>query len=138
MSLDSISTVESSFHIVSWSGLMAALVAAGIILIGIREIFQPAVAAEQFGVRLNHPGDAHFLAIKAARDIASGVVVLALLALGDRTSLACAIAALTLIPIFDGLIVLRHAAWSFVPQVLVHWGTAVFMLVIVALLASGR
>jgi hypothetical protein len=138
MSLNVFSTVEQPFHVVSWSGLMAALVAVGITVIGIREVFQPAIAAEQFGVPLTHQSDADFLAIKGARDVASGVVVFALLALHNRESLIYAIAALTLIPIFDGLIVFRHAAWSFVPQILIHWGTAVFMLVIVALLAGGK
>jgi hypothetical protein len=76
-------------------------------------------------VQLFDPRDATFLAIKAARDVTSGVLVLT-------------IAALTLIPIFDGLIVLRHAAWSFAPFLLIHWTTALLMLLIVALLRAGK
>jgi hypothetical protein len=44
---------------------------------------------------------------------------------------------LTLIPVLDGLIVLRHAAWTFAPVILVHFGTAAFMLAIVELLKRG-
>jgi hypothetical protein len=45
--------------------------------------------------------------------------------------------ALTLIPIFDGLVVFKHAGWIFKPANLIHWGTATLMLIIVELLRSG-
>ena len=124
--------------LVSGSGVLSILVALAIILIGIREFLDPSAGALGFGVPLLDSRDGDLLAIKAARDVASGMVVLALLALRNRNALTFAIGALTLIPIFDGLIVLRHAAWTFTPPILVHWGTATFMLVIVALLRSGR
>lgn len=114
--------------------VLTLLLAAGIIFIGVRELIYPAVGAQGFGVPLIDPRDGDLLAVKAARDIASGVLVLALLGLGDRRSLAYAIGALSLIPIMDGLIVLRHAGWEFKPVIAIHWGTAVFMLVIIALL----
>jgi hypothetical protein len=41
--------------------------------------------------------------------------------------------ALTLIPILDGVVVLKHADWIFKPAILIHWGTAAVMLMIVAL-----
>jgi hypothetical protein len=122
----------------SVSGILTALIALGIIFIGVREFFYPAVAATGFGVQLFDPRDATFLAIKAARDVTSGVLVLTILALRDRRLLTHTIAALTLIPIFDGLIVLRHAAWSFAPFLLIHWTTALLMLLIVALLRAGK
>jgi hypothetical protein len=89
-------------------------------------------------VPLLDSGDSDLLAIKAVRDVVSGLLVLALLGLRDRKALACAIGVLTLIPVFDGLVVLRHAAWSFTPVILIHWGTAAFMLVIVALLRKDK
>src|SRR5258708_37421619 len=110
---------------------LTIFVALGIILIGIRECFQPSVAARQFGVPLATPADRDFLAIKASRDIAPGVAVLALLAIGDHRAVAYAMLALTLIPILDGV------DWIFKPAILIHWGTAAVMLVIVALLRSG-
>ena len=117
--------------------VLALFVALGIIFIGIRECFQPSVAARQFGVPLATPADRDFLAIKASRDIAPGVAVLALLAIGDHRAVAYAMLALTLIPILDGIVVFKHANWIFKPAILIHWITAAVMLVIVALLRSG-
>jgi hypothetical protein len=45
--------------------------------------------------------------------------------------------ALTLISILDGLIVFKHAGWIFKPAILIHWGTATPMLIIVGPLRSG-
>ena len=103
---------------------LTIFVALGIIFIGIRECFQPSVAARQFGVPLATPADRDFLAIKASRDIAPGVAVLALLAIGDHKAVAYAMLALALIPILDGVVVLKHADWIFKPAILIHWGTA--------------
>jgi hypothetical protein len=116
---------------------LALFVALGIIFIGIRECFQPSVAAQQFGVPLVAPADRDFLAIKASRDIASGALVLTLLAIGDQRAVAYAMLSLTLIPILDGIVVSKHADWIFKPAILTHWGTAAVMLVIVELLRSG-
>jgi hypothetical protein len=127
-----------SIKIVSLSGLLTLIVGLGIIFIGIREFFDPGAAARGFGVPLLDPRDGDFLAIKAARDVAAGVLALTFLGLRDRLFLSCAIGALTLIPIFDGLIVFRHAAWIFTPFILIHWGTAAFMLFIVVLLTRGK
>jgi Domain of unknown function (DUF4267) len=130
--------MESPVSITSLSGLLTIFVALGIIFIGVREFFYPSVAARGFGVPLLDPGDGDFVAIKAGRDIASGILALTFLGLRNRTVLACAMAVLTLIPVFDGLIVLRHAVWTFTPIILIHWGTAVLMLVVVELLRRGK
>jgi Domain of unknown function (DUF4267) len=108
--------------IASLSGVLTVLVALGIIFIGIRELLYPEVAAMGFGVPLLDSRDGDLLAIKAARDVASGGLAFAFLALRDRRFLAYAIGVLTLIPIFDGLIVLKHAGWTFTPFILIHWG----------------
>jgi len=129
---------QPEMKITSPSGLLSVLVALGIIFIGVREFLYPAIGASGFGVPLLDPRDADLLAIKAARDVVSGLLVLAFVGLRNRVALAYAIGVLTLIPIFDGLIVFRHAGWAFTPVILTHWGTAAFMLVIVALLRSGR
>lgn len=130
--------LNSPMKVASISGWMTVIVALGIIFIGIREFFYPGAAALGFGVPLLDPHDGDLLAIKAARDVASGGLALTFLALRDRRYLACGMGILTLIPVFDGLIVLRHAAWTFTPVILIHWGTAVFMIAIVALLRIGR
>ncbi len=130
--------MNSPVKIASLSGLLAVLVALAIIFIGVREFFYPDVGARGFGVLLLDRGDSDLLAIKAGRDIACGILVLTFLGLRDRRFLACAIGVLTLIPVLDGLIVLRHADWAFTPFILVHWGTAAFMLAIVELLRRGK
>jgi hypothetical protein len=124
--------------IVSLSGLLVALVAVGIIFIGVRELFYPTLCARQFGVPMLDPRDGDFLAIKAARDVVSGILALTLLDLRNRKFLTYAFGVLTLIPVFDGLIVLRHADWSFAPALLIHWATAAFMLMTVELLRRGK
>ena len=128
----------SPMKTVSPSGLLSMLIAMGIVFIGIREFLDPSAGALGYGVPLLDPRDGDLLAIKAVRDVVSGIVVFVLLGLGDRRALACVIGVLTLIPIFDGLVVLRHAAWVFTPVILIHWGTAAVMLVTVALLRRGK
>jgi hypothetical protein len=132
------SGLKNRIKIVSPSGLLSMLIAVGIIFIGVREFLDPSAGALGYGVPLVDPRDSDLLAIKAVKDVVSGVVVFALLGLGDRRALAYVMGALTLSPIFDGLVVLRHAGWVFTPVILIHWGTAAVMVVIVALLMRGK
>jgi Domain of unknown function (DUF4267) len=117
---------------------LSVLIALGIIFIGIREYFYPALGARGFGVPLQDPRDGGLLAIKAGRDVASGILVLTIIALREWRFLAYTLAVLTLIPIFDGLVVLQHAGWSFTPFIFVHWGTAAVMLLIVGFLRARQ
>ena len=80
--------MNSPVNIVSLSGLLTILVGLGIIFIGVREFFYPGVAARGFGVPLLDSADSNLLAIKAGRDIASGILALTFLGLHDRTFLA--------------------------------------------------
>jgi hypothetical protein len=138
MNADVTTGIDARMKILSPSGLLSILVALGIIFIGIREFLDPAAGALGYGVPVVDPRDGDLLAIKAVRDVVSGVVVLALLGLRDRKALACAIGVLTLIPVFDGLVVLRHAGWAFTPVILIHWGTAALMLVIMLMMRRGK
>jgi hypothetical protein len=132
------SKLNSPMKIASISGWMVVIVAVGIIFIGILGFFYPGAAALGFGVPLLDGRDGDLLAIRADRGVTSGVLALTFLGVGDRKYLAYAMGVLTLIPVFDGLIVLRHAAWTFTPIILIHWGTAAFMIVIVGLVRSGN
>jgi hypothetical protein len=132
------SQIDRPMKIGPLSGLLVLLVGLGIIFIGVRELFYPATCARQFGVPLLDPRDGDLLAIKAARDVVSGVLALTFIGLRNRKFLTYAFGVLTLIPVFDGLIVLRHADWSFAPALLIHWGTAAFMLVTLELLRKGK
>lgn len=118
----------------SLPGVLTVVVALGILFIGLREFFYSGIAAAGFGVSLLDGRDGDLLGIKGVRDVTSGILALTFVALGQRRILAYAMGILTLIPTFDGLIVLQHAGWAFTPFILIHWGTAVFMLRIVELL----
>jgi hypothetical protein len=132
------SRIGRPVKIVSLPGVLSLLIAFGIIFIGIREFLRPSVGAQGYGVPLLDLGDGDLLAIKAVRDIVSGILFLTFLGLRDRKALAYTLGVMTLIPVFDGLIVVRHAGWIFTPVVLVHWGTAAFMVGIVELLRREK
>jgi hypothetical protein len=68
----------------------------------------------------------------------SGILALTFLGVRERRFLDYAMGVLTLISVLDGLIVLRHAGWTFTPVILIHWGKAALMLTIVLLLRSGK
>jgi hypothetical protein len=138
MHVESSARTNIPVEVRSLPGVLSILVALGIIFIGIREYFYPEIGALGFGVPLLDPRDGDLLAIKAVRDVVSGLVLLTVLALRDRRVLTAVIGVLALIPILDGLIVFKHSGWSFTPVILVHWVTAIFMLFIVALLVRGN
>jgi Domain of unknown function (DUF4267) len=138
MDNDHLNKSNNPVNMASLSGVLTIFIGLGIMFIGVREFLYPSSGARGFGVHLLGSGDADLLAIKAARDVASGILLLTFLALRERRFLAYAMGVLTLIPFLDGLIVLRHAGWSFTPVILIHWGTAALMLVIVGLLRRGK
>lgn len=117
---------------------ISILVSLGIIFIGVREYIYPALGARAFGVPLQDPRDGGLLAIKAGRDVVAGILVLTFVALREWRSLAFVMAVLTLIPICDGLVVLRHAGWTYTPFIFIHWGTATIMLLAAALLLARQ
>ena len=63
--------------------------------------------------------------IKGIRDIFSGLVILPFLLRGDRRTTATVYTIAIFIPICDGFVVLSHL--GLVPQILIHWGTALYM-----------
>lgn len=132
------SKLNTPVKLISLSGCLSMLVAVGIIFVGIREFLFPGAGAGGYGVPLVDPADGDLLAIKAARDIASGLMVLTFLGMRDRKGLACAIAVYISVAVLDGCIVYRHAGWNFTPVIWVHWGTAAYMLAVVALLRKGK
>jgi len=109
----------------------AGLVGVAIVLIGVRFLVRPAAAAAAFGVPASV--DNAFLSAKGVRDIASGLFIGLLLWHGQPRLLGWFILLATLIPVVDGVIVLRHHG----PRVIafgIHWATAVFMLITMGLL----
>jgi hypothetical protein len=87
---------------------LAILLALAIIGIGLGYLIAPHSLAPGFGLPA-WPEDTGFLAVKGIRDIMSGLVVLALLAAGQRRALAIALAVVAIVPAGDMVIVLSHS-----------------------------
>ena len=116
----------------------SGLLGAGIIVIGARFLFVPQVAAAQYGVTSEQDGPASdpYLAAKGVRDVASGVVVFALIAAGEPHALGGYLGAYSITPIGDAINVLRNNG----PKATaygVHGTAAAVMLGTAALLLSG-
>jgi Domain of unknown function (DUF4267) len=116
----------------------SGLLGVGIIGIGARFLVAPNAAAAGYGVANAQRGAASdaYLAAKGVRDIASGVVAFILLAAGKPDILGTYLAAASLIPLGDALIVLRHNGTKATVYG-VHGTTAAVMLGTAALLLGG-
>lgn len=115
--------------------VLAGVLAAGIIFIGARFIVSPRVAAAGYGVPTD-PGQssaAAYLAVKGVRDIASGLILIILVAAGATHLLGWVVLAATIIPLVDAVIVLVNGG-SRAVSLGVHGVTAVVMLAISVLL----
>ncbi|MGH3862698.1 DUF4267 domain-containing protein [Actinokineospora sp.] len=87
---------------------LAILIALAIIGIGLGYLIAPHSLAPGFGLPA-WPQDTGFLAVKGIRDITFGLVVLALLAAGQRRALAIALGVIAIAPAGDMVIVLSHS-----------------------------
>jgi hypothetical protein len=114
---------------------LAGLIAAGIVFIGARFILAPRVAAAGYGVPsdLGQPAAGAYLRVKGIRDIASGLIVLVLMAAGATHLLGWVILAATIIPLADAAIVLGNGGSKSI-ALGVHGSTAAVMIVTSALL----
>jgi hypothetical protein len=114
---------------------LAGLIGAGIIFIGARFLVAPRVAAAGYGVQpdLGQRSAGAYLSVKGVRDIASGLIVFALMAAGATHPLGWMMLAATIIPLADAIIVLGHGGPKSIAYG-VHGLTAVVMLITSALL----
>ncbi|WNG83455.1 DUF4267 domain-containing protein [Mycobacterium sp. ITM-2016-00316] len=117
---------------------LAGLIAAAIIVIGARFLIAPRAAAAGYGLQpdLTQPSVGAYMSIKGIRDIASGFIVIIVMAAGQPHVLGSVILAATIIPLADAVIVLRNGgpasiAWG------IHGATAATMLVTAALLLAS-
>ena len=117
---------------------LSGLLGAGIIAISARFLVAPRVAAAGYGIATEQDGPASdpYLATKGVRDIASGVAVFALLAAGKPHALGRYMAAASIIPIGDAIIVLRSSGPKGTAYG-VHGTTAAVMLATAVLMLSG-
>jgi hypothetical protein len=110
----------------------ALLVPVGIIAIGINFILNPIGASAAYGIPIHDPTAFPFMWIKGIRDIFSGLAILPFLLRGDRRTTATLFAIAIFIPLSDGLVILAHL--GFAPPIFIHWGTALYMTIVAALL----
>jgi hypothetical protein len=117
---------------------LSGLLGAGIIVIGARFLVAPRAAAAGYGIPTEQgaPASDPYLATKGVRDIASGVVVFALLAASKPRIVGRYLIAASIIPIGDAIIVVRGGG-SKATAYGVHGTTAAGMLGTAALLLSG-
>lgn len=117
---------------------IAVLTGLFIIYIGLEYLLAPQAAAAAFGVPTwpQREGTA-FLAVKGVRDIATGLVVGALLLSGHRRALGWAMLAFAFIPVGDMVIVLSQGG-SPATALGIHGLTAAVVLVGAALLLRER
>jgi hypothetical protein len=117
---------------------LSGLVGAGIIVVGARFLVVPQAAAAQYGITAERGGGPTdpYLAAKGVRDIASGIAAFALLAARKPHILGGYLVAASIIPIGDGINVLRSNG----PKATaygVHGATAAAMLATAAILFSA-
>lgn len=107
-----------------------------IIGLGINFLLNPVGASTAFGIPIHDPAAFPFMWTKGIRDIFSGLVILPFLLRGDRRTTATLVAIAVFIPIGDGLIILKHL--GFAPPIYIHWGTALYMMIVDVFLLRGR
>jgi len=112
------------------------LIPAAIIGLGINFVLNPVGASTGFGIPIHDPAAFPFMWVKGIRDIFSGLVVLTFLFKGDRRTTAILLALAIFIPVGDGFVILRHL--GFAPPIFIHWGTALYMLIVAAFLLRRR
>lgn len=108
----------------------------GIIVIGINFILNPVGASSGYGIPIHDPNSFPFMWIKGIRDIFSGLVMLPFLFGGNRKVAAILFAIAIFIPFSDGLVIISHL--GFAPPLLIHWGTAFYMMVVSYFLLRKR
>ena len=112
---------------------LVVLLAVGIIFIGIRFLAAPLTAAAAFGVPVGPTSPMAYLWAKGTRDIVSGLLLLALLGMRvARRVIAVFILVAALIPVAD--LVNVYLNMGYVSAMAIHAGTAVFMIILAALL----
>ena len=133
MQTDSDSSILRKNSLLFWCTLV---VPTAIIAIGINFILNPVGASTAYGIPIHDPAAFPFMWVKGIRDIFSGLVVLAFLLRGDRRTTAKLFAIAIFIPFSDGLVILKHL--GFAPPIYIHWGTALYMMIVAAFLLRRK
>lgn len=110
-----------------WLSLVLALF---LLLLAALALFVPIDAAAGFGIALAHPLDAFYLRVKGDRDLASAVVVIALLVLGERRALGAFVAAATIEPICDMFLSIADARGHVGYALAIHGSAALYCMLL--------
>ena len=127
--------IDTDYTTLKWSSPLfwfTLAIPVAIIVIGINFILNPVGASTAFGIPIHDPAAFPFMWVKGIRDIFSGLAVLAFLWRGDRRATAMLVALAIFIPFSDGLVILSHI--GFAPPIYIHWGTALYMVIVAAFL----
>ena len=108
------------------------VVPVAIIALGTNFLFNPVGASTGFGIPIHDPAAFPYMWIKGIRDIFAGLVILPFLLRGDRRSTATIFAISIFVPFGDGLVILAHL--GFAPPIFIHWGTALYMMIVAGFL----
>ncbi len=109
---------------------LSFLVAIGIIFIGIRFLVAPYIAAEGYGIPLDHDSSSGYAYAKGIRDIYSGIIILVFLALRKARITAILFSIATIIPAADFCIILSGNGPGDIGHLLIHGCTTIYMLVV--------
>lgn len=121
-------------HQISWgfrslSFWLVSIISAGIIIVGIRYALSPGPSSTGFGLPLPEGKIALYGTIKGIRDIFSGLALAYLLYLKDRRITAMIFSLALIIPVTDCIVVFIANGWADWGRMLMHGGTALYMLV---------
>src|SRR3954449_5805696 len=114
--------------------LIGLIACAGIVVLGVRFLLQPRQATLDFGVAADNLRA--LTEIKGARDIASGVVLLVVLASAGRVTFGWALIAAAITPAADALIV-RTNGGKLAKALSIHGLTAALLIAAGLVLALG-
>ncbi len=106
------------------------LVAAGIIFIGIRFLVAPYIAAEGYGIPLDHDVSSGYAYAKGILDIYSGIILLVFLALRKARVTAILFSIATIIPATDFCIILSANGPGDMVHLLIHGCTTIYMIIV--------
>ena len=113
--------------------VLAASLAGFMLFLGVRGLWLPGQAAHGFGLPLLD-SDAHWLRIKAARDLSLGVAIAALMGFRMRSALGVLLLAGGIIPLLDCIISCANPNGHVAFALAVHGGAAAFTFGLGALL----
>lgn len=104
--------------------------AVGIIFIGIRFLAAPYIAADGYGIPLDHHLSSGYAYAKGILDIYSGIILLVFLMLRKARVTAILFSIATIIPATDFCIILSANGTGDIVHLLIHGCTTIYMIIV--------